>query len=97
MRGSLKGRFLALLLTSRQGREGRKGRKRVIGIQRLRGKDPACAGDFEFWILNWGGTYRAEAGGALLRSVSAGSLSYAGRPQRAGWGWLKGARGGKMC
>jgi len=45
---------------------------------------PAVAGDFEFWILDWGGTYRAEAGGALLRSVSAGSLSYAGRPQRAG-------------
>jgi hypothetical protein len=74
MRGSLKGRFLALLLTSRQGREGRKGRKRVIGIQRLRGKDPACAGDFEFWILprvrgiphareilDWGGIAHAKA------------------------------------
>jgi hypothetical protein len=44
----------------------------------------AWAAHSELRILDWGGIYRAEAGGALLRSVSAGSLSYAGRPQRAG-------------
>jgi hypothetical protein len=64
---------MALLLTSRQGREGR---KRVIGIQGFRGSGPAVAGS------RMRGRFRKAA---LLRSEPRRlRRSYAGRPQRVG-------------